>query len=209
MKKEDVLANLGYFTEWGGGGSWENLLRYAIQNLGDLHGKTVLEVGPRFGKMSSCFALLGAHVVGIDTNAAYLKQAEEEGKRWDIQSSVSFFYYDGNLDHCNTLNQLEFDLIFTKSVLVLLGNPLSEFLQKLDKYLKPSGRCVFLENRHGGLVFSLLRRARPKSRRYFKRANYLRLSHLRLIDQVFPITHLKKSLIPPIYLIMTRKKISL
>jgi len=147
----------------GGGRSWEYLLRYAIQNLSDLHGKTVLEVGPRFGKMSSCFALLGAQVVGIETNAASLKQAEEEVKQWDIDSSVSFFHYDGNLDHCNALNQLEFDLIFTKSVLVLLGSNLSEYLQKLDKYLKPRGTCVFLENRHGGPVISFLRRVRSIS----------------------------------------------
>src|SRR5437870_2442254 len=59
MMKEEVLANLGYFMEWGGR-SWENLCRHALQNLGDLRGKTVLEIGPRFGKMSACFALLGA-----------------------------------------------------------------------------------------------------------------------------------------------------
>src|SRR6266542_1001308 len=86
-QNEDVLANLSYFTEWGWR-SWENLCRYAIQNLGDLHGKTVLEIGPRFGKMSACFALLGARVVGIETNAAALKQAEEEVKRWGVQANV-------------------------------------------------------------------------------------------------------------------------
>jgi hypothetical protein len=80
MKKEDVLANLSYFTERGGR-SWRNLCRYAIQNMGDLHGKTILEIGPRFGKMSVCFVLLGARVAGVETNAMALEQAKEEVKR--------------------------------------------------------------------------------------------------------------------------------
>src|SRR5919109_3477920 len=84
MKSEDVLRNLAYFTEWGGR-SWEKLCHCAIQNLGDLHGKTVLEIGPRFGKMASCFALLGAEVVAVEINAAALKQAEEEVKQWGVQ----------------------------------------------------------------------------------------------------------------------------
>src|SRR5438093_6304729 len=127
MSDEKVLANLSYFTEWGGR-SWENLFKYALRDLGDLNGKTVLEIGPRFGKMSACFALLGAQVVGVETDAAALRQAEAEVKQWDMLANVAFFNYDGDLDHCDALSGSEFDLIFTKSVLVLLGNTFSEFL---------------------------------------------------------------------------------
>ena len=208
MKKEDVLANLSYFTEWGGR-SWRNLCRYAIQNLGDLQGKRVLEIGPNSGKMSACFALLGAQVVGIEINAAALKQAEEEVKRWGVDANVSFFHYDGDLDQCDALRESQFDLIFTKGVLVLLGSTLSNYLQKLDRRLKASGRCVFLENRHGGPVFMLLRRVRPSSRADVRAraVTYLRPSHLRLIDQVFPITEVKTAWIPLVYLIMAQKKL--
>ncbi len=206
MSDEKALANLSYFTEWGGH-SWETLCRYALRNLGDLNGKTVLEIGPRFGKMSACFALLGAQVVGIETNSAVLKHAEEEAKQWGVHSSVSFFHYDGDLEHCEALNGSDFDIIFTKSVLVLMGSTFFDFLQKMDRKLKPKGRCIFLENQHGGPIFSLLRRLRPTSRRHCKGVDYLRPSHLRLIDQVFDVTEVRKSLVPPVYLIMARKKL--
>ena len=204
VKKEEVLANLSYFMEWGGR-SWEKLCRYALHNLGDLQGKTILEVGPRFGKMAVCFALLGARVVGIETSARAVKRAEEEAKRWGVQAQVSVVLYDGDPDHCEALNDSVFDLIFTKSVLVLLGGSLADYLHKLDRRLKPEGSCIFLENRHGGPVFALLRRLlRP--RKLPHRITLLRPGHLRLIGQVFHLTEVKKSLIPPIYLIVARKK---
>ncbi len=166
MKTENVLTNLSYFVEWGGH-SWEKLCRYAIQNLGDLQGKTVLEVGPRFGKMSACFALLGAEVVGVETDETALKRAEEEVKRWGVHTHVSFLHYDGDLGHCAELSQSRFDFIFTKSVLVLLGSDLFDCLQKLDPMLKPNGKCIFLENRHGGAIFSFLIRFAPKTSNFF------------------------------------------
>jgi 2-polyprenyl-3-methyl-5-hydroxy-6-metoxy-1,4-benzoquinol methylase len=132
MRKE-IMANLGYFTEWGGR-PWENLVRYALQDVGDLHGKRVLEIGPRFGKMSICFALLGAQVVGIETDAAALKRAEQEVKQWNVQANISFFHYDGNIDHCCDLNGSVFDVLFTKSVLVTLRSNLSEFLHRAKEY---------------------------------------------------------------------------
>jgi protein-L-isoaspartate O-methyltransferase len=113
MEKDDVLANLGYFTEWGGH-RWEYLCRYAIQSVGDLRGKTVLEIGPRYGKMSACFALLGARVVGIETSASVLQEAEKEIKRWGVDANVSFIHYDGNIAHCNILMDSEFDFISPK-----------------------------------------------------------------------------------------------
>jgi protein-L-isoaspartate O-methyltransferase len=206
MNKQDVLANLSYFTEWGGR-AWEELCRYGIQQLGNLHGKTVLEIGPRFGKMSACFALLGAQVVGIETNAAALKQAEQEAKRWGVHTNVSFIHYDGNLDHCDALTGSEFDIIFTKSVLVLLGSAFPAYLQQLDRRLKPHGTCIFLENRDGGFAFSLLRKVRPNSRIRHRRVTYLRTSHLRHMGQVFHVIEVRKSLVPPVYLIMAQKKL--
>lgn len=203
---QKALANLDYFTEWGGRG-WKNLCRHAIHHLGNLQGKTVLEIGPRFGKMSTLFALLGARVVGVETNANALPVAENEVKRWNVHERVSFFHYNGDLDSCPAIGKMEFDIIFTKSVLVLLGNQFAEFLKKLDGRLKPGGQCVFLENRYGGTFFSFLRMVRPASRSHFKRVDYLTPLHLKIIGQVFPILEIKKTFFPPIYLIIAKKSL--
>src|SRR5262249_27654698 len=97
MGKDAVLANLNYFTQWGGR-AWASLCRHAIQYLGDLDGKILLEIGPHYGRMSVCFALLGAKAIGIETNAASLKEAEAEARRWRVEANVSFLHYDGDLD---------------------------------------------------------------------------------------------------------------
>ena len=206
MERDEVLANLNYFTQWGGR-AWVNLCREAIQSLGDLNGKTLLEIGPRYGRMSVCFALLGAKVTGIETNAADLKEAEAEVRRWRIEENVSFVHYDGNLDHCELFQNLAFDVIFTKSVLVTLGKDLSSYLQKLEKRLKRSGKCVFLENRHGGPLCSALRKGRATLRRE-NPFPALRASQIDAMNQVFHITKIRKTMIPPIYLIMGEKKSS-
>ena len=205
MEKDEVLANLSYFTQWGGG-AWVNLCREAIQSLGDLNEKTLLEVGPRHGRMSVCFSLLGAKVMGIETDAAELKEAEAEARRWHVEQNVSFLHYDGDLDHCEALRGLAFDAIFTKSVLVTLGNNLFDYLQKLDKCLKRSGKCVFLENRHGGPICTALRKGRAILIREYPPFRALPAGQINLINQIFNVTGIRKTMIPPIYLIMANKK---
>ena len=183
MKKTEVLANLSYFSEWGGLG-WERLCLYALQNMGDLDGKTILEIGPNSGRMSACFALLGAQIVGVETNASALKQAQEEIKQWGVQARVSFHHYDGDLDHCEVVNESKFDFIFTKSVLVALETHLLDFFEKLDRTLKPDGNCVLIENRHGGSLFSFLRSALLTRELFIGKSTILSRPFLpRLIDQ--------------------------
>lgn len=201
-----VLANLDYFTEWGGSG-WENLCRHTVHHIGNLKGKTVLEIGPRFGKMSILFAILGARVVGVETNSESIVVAEREAKKWKVQDRVSFFHYNGDLDNV-ALGEMNFDIIFTKSVLVLLGSKFLDYLKKLNQRLKPGGECIFLENRYGGPIFSLLRMLRPSSRAFYKRVDYLTPNHLQLIRQVFPHVEVQKTYFPPVYLIIAKKTIS-
>jgi len=201
---ERQIPSLDYFVEWGGG-RWEHFCRYALQDLGPLRGRRILEIGPRFGRLSSYFALLGAQVVGIDIDAVALMQAEREAARWGVQDRVSFVHYDGRLDRCEALSGAEFDVVFTKSVLVSLGCGLEEYLRQIDRKLGPSGRCVFIENRSGGALFSLARRVLPTQRGYYRWVTYLTDSHLKSIGEVFHITEVKKSLLPPIYLILARK----
>lgn len=201
---EKVLANLDYFIEWGGNG-WKTLCRDSIQHLGNLQGKTILEIGPRFGKMSTLFAILGARVVGVETNVEALSIAEKEARKWNVQERASFLHYDGDLDNCVGLAEMKFDFIFTKSVLVLFKDHFSEYLEKMNRRLMPKGQCIFLENRYGGPLFSLLRMVRPASRSFYKRVDYLTPNHLRRIAQVFSIIKIKKTVFPPIYLIIAEK----
>jgi len=204
MNKDEVLANLTYFTEWGGR-AWVDCCRDAIQHFGDIRGKTVLEIGPRYGKMSVCFALLGAKITGIDTVALYLNEAEAEAKRWGVEGSIQFLHYDGNFKHCQGLYGKEFDIVFTKSVLVKLGDKLYEFLVDLSKVSKPGTKFAFIENRHGGPVYTLLRRLRTIWTRDIPYTG-LRDRQIRLIETVFHVTSVKRKLFPPLYVVMGERE---
>ncbi len=205
MTRSEVLAKLDYFMEWGGN-SWVSLCRYALSQVGDLNGKNVLEIGPRYGKISVMFALLGAKVVGIETNSKDLKVAEEEIMKWGVRENVELVHYDGDLCGCAAIQGRQFDIIFSKSVLVLLGDKFSDYLKNLEAKLSPGGQCVFLENRKGNPLYFFLRMVRPSSRKNYKRISYLTDSHLKVIEGIYTVMEVRKTTFPPIFLILAKKK---
>ena len=202
---KDCLQHIDHFTEWGGH-SWAYLTQYALSKVETLQNKRVLEIGFRFGKMTSLFALLGAEVTGLETDASVIPKAQQEAATWGVSSRVSFFHYDGDLSHCSVLKGKTFDIIFSKSVLVLLCDGLPRYLHALDELLAVQGRYIFLENAYGGRIFALIRYIREKELRHPVNREYFTRFHLRAISDVFGIQEVKKSYLPPIYLIMGCKK---
>src|SRR5215813_6643972 len=119
----DLLRDISTYTEWGGH-SWAHLSRYALSKLGTLQNKRVLEIGFRFGKMTSLFALLGAKVTALETDASAISTAHAQVIASGVSSRVSLLHYDGDLSHCTALKGEQFDVVFSKSVLVLIGDSL-------------------------------------------------------------------------------------
>lgn len=196
------LDHLDYFVEWGGR-KWERLLSYALRQFTgtDLTGRTVLDLGTRYGKTAVLFALLGAEATGVDTVGRYLPVAEEEAKRWEVSGRTRFVSYDGDLD---VFPDASFDLIFTKSVLIVVRE-LPGFLRAISAKLKPQGQVVFLENGRGG---GLLHAARAlRHRRWdYATVRYFTERELTLVRQVFEVKEIRKSRLPPIYLILGHKR---
>jgi SAM-dependent methyltransferase len=118
---------------------------------------------------------------------------------------VSLVHYDGDLSHCALLSSQQFDLIFSKSVLVLLGDALPRFLQELNNVLDPGGRVIFIENANGGKTFAFVRWLRSTWWKHTK-FHYFDAAQLEQISVVFQVDEVKKSFFPPIYLVMGRKK---
>lgn len=195
------LDNLRYFVEWGGR-PWTRLTALALRNFTgtDLSGQRVLEIGTRYGKMACLFALLGADVVGVDISSKALEIARTEVGRWGVADRVTLVQYDGDLA---LFPGESFDLVFSKSVLVLV-RPLDSFLAQIASVLKPGGKIVFIENGKGPWMLHALRRLRHRSWDY-TRADYFTQAHLEMIGRLFTITGIRKNFVPPIYLIMGRK----
>jgi SAM-dependent methyltransferase len=196
------ISNLGYFAEWGGR-NWERLLRIAIDELQKndiLKSSHFLDIGTRYGKMAVLFSLLGARVTGIDSDKQCLSVARAEAKKWNV-SNVNFMGYDGDLD---VFPDESFDIVFTKSVLVVIPN-LETFLGKISTKLRKNGTVVFLENGRGNFLFHALRTIRHRKWDY-RHANYFTDKEVNLIRSVFQIDLLRKTIFPPIYLFLGRKR---
>jgi ubiquinone/menaquinone biosynthesis C-methylase UbiE len=192
---QNTLDQLPYFMEWGGK-AWEKMLQQSLQRFigTDLEGKHVLDVGTRYGKMACLFALLGAHVTGVDVNKESLQLAYAEADKWQVKERVEFVHYDGNLD---IFPPNTFDIIFTKSVLVVIPD-LDVFLVQLEQRLKPGGKVLFLENGRGNPVLHFLRRF-WHNRWNYNKARYFTSIEIALFSKIFVAHHIQKTRFPPIY----------
>jgi ubiquinone/menaquinone biosynthesis C-methylase UbiE len=148
------------------------------------------------------FALLGAKVTGIDINRECLIAAEQEAVKHGVSERVKFLVYDGNLD---VFPDETFDIIFTKSVLVLVPE-LESFLATLNRKLKPNGKVVFIENGYGNILIHFLRRFRHTTWQV-STANFFRRDDMKLLRKIFDVKEIKRAWFPPIWMIYGEKKV--
>ena len=107
------------------------------EQLGDVSGKRLLDLGCGVGKHSVFFAKLGADVTAIDISPRGI----ENLKRRAAHNNVDV---DARLMACpTTLPDHSFDLIFGVGIVHHVG--LDECLNEVRRLLKPGGRAVFFE----------------------------------------------------------------
>jgi protein-L-isoaspartate O-methyltransferase len=159
--------------------------------------------------MSVFFALFGATVTGVETNERFVVKAQAEARKFGVSDRVKFLHYDGSLD---IFGDGRFDLIFTKSVLVAVPR-LEEFLWEMRNKLRSGGRIVFVENARGNFFIHSIRKVRhyllrkkQQTKWDYRKARYFTRSELSLIETVFTVREIRKSLLPPIYLILGDKQ---
>ncbi|HMS85914.1 MAG TPA: class I SAM-dependent methyltransferase [Nitrospira sp.] len=194
-----LLQDLDYFMEWGGR-SWQSLMSYAFEHfLGtDLRGQQVLEIGSRYGKMTCLFALLGAKVIGIDTEGKSLLIAQQEAAKWKAEDAVLFIKAGGDL---SIIKDNSFDVVFSKSVLVMVPD-LAGFLEEVKQKLKPGGKIVFLENAKGPRWLHLLRAVRHMRKWDYAQARYFTSQEVKMVSQVFDEFVMRSWMFPPVILMM-------
>jgi SAM-dependent methyltransferase len=196
--RKSPLDHLDWFCDWGGSG-WEGLVRQAIDEcLGsDLAGQRVLELGPRQGRMSCLFALLGAEVIAVDLHDYWLQEAASTALSLGVDSKVRFIQNSGPLED---LPAREIDVVFTKSVLVVTPD-LRATLGGLHSLLRPGGRAVFIENTRGGPIVRSLRWLKHRGRWDYSQAHYFSTLEVRLVEQFFAPQLLHSISFPPVILI--------
>ena len=198
-----------------GGPSAIALVKRAIEILGDdLRGRRLLDVGYGHGQMSCLFALLGAQVVAVDTHDVARDEAVSEAKRWGVSNRIEFAVYSGDP---NDIKQTQFDVTFTKSVLLLIPK-LEVFLRALSMKLSANGEVIFIENGFHNPLSVLGRRILhrlkknqdgyyPGVRMYgWDRPAYLSAARINIMREVFDVRGVLRAPSPHWYLIHGLKR---
>lgn len=112
--------------------------RFALQAMGDLRGKKVLDLGCGAGETSVYFALQGADVCACDLAEEFLAVAERLAKkfnvsiRWSVAETAFLPYPESH-----------FDYVFSNGVLHHVE--LSTTAREIRRVLKPGGKALFIE----------------------------------------------------------------
>jgi SAM-dependent methyltransferase len=113
---------------------------FAIEQLGPLSGRRVLEVGAGGGMLAVWMALQGAEVTGIDVSAGILEVAERRSTVSGVAASTRYI-------HCSVeeleLPDSHFDLMLGNNVVHHFERDIA--MSNLARMLKPEGRAVFCE----------------------------------------------------------------
>jgi ubiquinone/menaquinone biosynthesis C-methylase UbiE len=128
-------------------------IRFALHRLGDLDGKTVVEVGSGSGDMVVLFALLGAkRALGIDKRREAVVEGRSRAQRHGVADRCEFVEA---LAEALPLKDESVDVVFSKSTLQYLDRPLA--LGEYMRVLRSDGQLVLIENRRLNPFINLYR----------------------------------------------------
>ena len=113
---------------------------FALQQLGDLKGKRLLEIGCGAGEAAVFFAQRGAQVTATDLSEGMLDRASSLALRCGVMDNIQLGHMCAEQ---LSLESQSFDLVFGNSVLHHINLDLA--LVEVRRVLKPSGRAVFIE----------------------------------------------------------------
>jgi 2-polyprenyl-3-methyl-5-hydroxy-6-metoxy-1,4-benzoquinol methylase len=156
-------------------------MRYIRKVLGDLKGRTLLDVGSGLGEASVYFALLGAEVTATDISPgmcdAARRLAEHNGVR--ISTHISAAEDFGFPADC------KFDIIYMGNLLHHVD--IAATLRRLVKHLKPNGIFVSWDPVLYNPLIMIYRRRATRVRTPDEHA--LRLCDIRLVQSHFRESH--------------------
>lgn len=151
VAQDKIRREMEFHDEWAKGVDLNELLvresfesptaienRYALEQLGDLRGKKILDMGCGAGESSVFFALKGAEVTACDISSEFLKVAQ----RLAAKNGVSIQTVQSDSAHM-PYPDASFDYVFGNGVLHHVE--LLPTVAEISRLLKPGGKAVFVE----------------------------------------------------------------
>ena len=112
--------------------------RHALNTMGDIKGKRVLDLGCGMGEASVYFALKGAIVTAADISPKMIRVVNQLAEKWKTQVDARVMIGE-DMDLPNN----DFDFVFGNGVLHHLDR--KKAYNEIYRILKPGGRAVFIE----------------------------------------------------------------
>lgn len=188
--RDPKATSLDGAVEWGGR-AWRSQVVRGLRWLGPVNGLRVLDLGTRFGGMAIHFARAGATVVGVDIDGAALEIARRRAVQAGVGHRTSFEERTGDPEDLPR----DFDVIFTKSVLVLAPN-LGVMIESLATSLRPGGRLLSVENSRGPVLMHGARVVRRRSLSPHG-ATYFTPGTIALFERCFDVEMVHWTRLPP------------
>ena len=116
-------------------------ISFALDNISDVSGKKIVDVGCGNGEMSVLFALKGAKVVGLDIEASVLEEAKALALKWNVKDECIFLNVSAE---SIPIESDSVDIIFSKSTIQYMNR--EDVLAEYNRIIKPDGMLVLLEN---------------------------------------------------------------
>ena len=132
----------------------ETWIRPAFAQLGDLHGKRVLDYGCGHGMAAVVLARRGACVTGFDLSPGYIAEARQRALANDL--AIEFLQADAEQ---LPFDDQSFDAVWGCAILHHLD--LKRAGQELQRVLRPGGVAVFCEPWGGNPILNLARKRIP------------------------------------------------
>jgi len=132
---------------------------HALTLLGDLAGRSVLEIGCGYGELTAWLAMQGARVTARDLSPGMIEIARRVALRAGVADRIAFEPGPGeDLPYPDA----SYDVVFGHDVLHHLD--LSVTMKEIRRVLKPGGRAVFAEPLGHNPVLNRYRDLSPETR---------------------------------------------
>lgn len=152
-------------------------LRYLHDQLGDVSGKKILDLGCGLGEVSIFFALKGATVTAVDLSQPMLDVVQNIAKRYQVQVQT----LHASVEELGQLKKNSFDIIYVGNLFHHVD--ISKTLRHVIRILKITGTLVCWEPVHYNPIINIYRAIAKKVRSRDERP--FRMRDIELFKQQF------------------------
>jgi ubiquinone/menaquinone biosynthesis C-methylase UbiE len=156
LKFEDLIKSEKNLAQYFRPPSPSNSYQFSIHLLGDIRGKTILDLGCGPGDASVVLAKKGAKVVGIDISSKLIDIARDKSIANNISESVNSLVMSA---YQLNFEDNYFDLVFGNAILHHLDLNLA--VPQIYRVLKSRGKAIFNEPFANSKVFKAIRKMIP------------------------------------------------